>query len=47
MGAEAVMAKPPPLIEAIRYHTHCDPGLNGLQAAEMAHRVAELIRNMI
>lgn len=32
---------------ASRYHTHCDPRLNGLQAAEMAHRAADLIRNVI
>ena len=26
-----------------RYHTHCDPRLNGLQAAELARRIAGLI----
>ena len=28
-----------------RYHTHCDPRLNGLQAAELGRRVARLIGN--
>ena len=27
-----------------RYHTHCDPRLNGMQAVELAFLVAEMIR---